>query len=61
VSFENRRDPLGHKSGRITTHYYAPELINLMEALEQVCGSHWCKSGAKVILRKKNPLRLVAK
>ncbi len=61
VSFEDRQDLLGHKSGRITTHYSAPELINLIQASERVCTSDWCKSGAGVILRKKNPLRLVAK
>ncbi len=27
VSFEDRQDLLGHRSGRITTHYSAPELI----------------------------------
>ncbi len=26
VSFEDRQDLLGHKSGRITTHYSAAEL-----------------------------------
>lgn len=28
VSFEARQDLLGHKSGRITTHYSAAELTN---------------------------------
>lgn len=37
VSFEDRQDLLGHKSGRITTHYSAPELINLIEASNRVC------------------------
>lgn len=32
VSFENRQDLLGHKSGRMTTHYPAAELHNLIEA-----------------------------
>ncbi|MEW6347680.1 MAG: site-specific integrase [Thermodesulfobacteriota bacterium] len=54
VSFEDRQDLLGHKSGRITTHYSAPELINLVQAAERVCGNHWCKSGAMVVLRRKN-------
>ncbi len=61
VSFEDRQDLLGHKSGRITTHYSAPELINLVQASERVCRTDWCKSGAVTILRRKNPLRLVAK
>jgi integrase len=30
VSFEDRQDLLGHKSGRITTHYSAAELHNLI-------------------------------
>ncbi len=37
VSFEDRQDLLGHKSGRITTHYSAAELINLYEAASKVC------------------------
>jgi integrase len=52
VPFEDRQDLLGHKSGRITTHYSAPELLNLIEASERVCGTHWHKSGTMVILRK---------
>jgi integrase len=54
VSFEDRQDLLGHKSSRITTHYSAPELVNLIEASERVCTANWCKSGAMVILRKTN-------
>ena len=37
VSFEDRQDLLGHKSGRITTHYSAAELGRLIEAAERVC------------------------
>jgi integrase len=37
VSLENRQDLLGHKSGRITTHYSAAELSNLIEAAEKAC------------------------
>jgi integrase len=37
VSFEDRQDLLGHKSGRITTHYSGPELSNLIAAAEKVC------------------------
>jgi integrase len=36
VSFEDRQDLLGHKSGRITTHYSAAELHNLIEAANKV-------------------------
>lgn len=37
VSFENRQDLLGHKSGRITTHYSAGEIGKLIEAAELGC------------------------
>ena len=38
VSFEDRQDLLGHKSGRITTHYSAAEIGNLVAAANKVCG-----------------------
>jgi integrase len=37
VSFEDRQDLLGHRSGRITTHYSQAELTSLIEASEKVC------------------------
>jgi len=37
VSFEDRQDLLGHRSGRMTTHYSAPELSRLIEAANKVC------------------------
>lgn len=37
VSFEDRQDLLGHRSGRITSHYSAAELSRLIEAAESVC------------------------
>ncbi len=37
VSFEDRQDLLGHRSGRITTHYSAAELSRLLEAANRVC------------------------
>jgi integrase len=37
VSFEDRQDLLGHRSGRITTHYSAAELAKLIEAANRVC------------------------
>jgi integrase len=61
VSLEDRQDLLGHKSGKITTHYSAPELINLIQASERACRTDWCKSGAVTILRRRNPLRLATK
>lgn len=39
VSFEDRQDLLGHKSGRITTHYSAAEIDNLIEAASFVTRS----------------------
>ena len=40
MSYEDRQDLLGHKSGRITTHYSAAELENLIEAANRVCGEN---------------------
>ena len=37
VNFEDRQDLLGHRSGRITTHYSQAELTNLIEAADNVC------------------------
>jgi integrase len=37
VSFEDRQDLLGHRSGRITTHYSAAELSRLFVAANSVC------------------------
>lgn len=37
VSYEDRQDLLGHKSGRITTHYSTAELHNLIKAANKVC------------------------
>ena len=44
VSFEDRQDLLGHKSARITTHYSAPELGDLIAASERVCDDKVSKS-----------------
>ncbi len=51
VSFEDRQNLLGHRSGRITTHYSAAELSKLIEAANSVCE----RSGNKpelVVLRR---------
>ncbi len=37
VSFEDRQDLLGHKSNRMTTHYSAAELTNLIKAANSIC------------------------
>lgn len=54
VSFEDRQDLLGHKSGRITTHYSQAELSNLIAAAEQACGAESHNSPATTWLRRKN-------
>lgn len=51
VSYEDRQDLLGHKSGRITTHYSSAEISSLIEAANKVCEKESRKSPALVILR----------
>ena len=53
VSFEDRQDLLGHRSGRITSHYSSAELGNLIEAANTVAGQGSRKSPALVVLKKK--------
>ena len=53
VSFEDRQDLLGHRSGRITTHYSAAELQNLIEATNRVCGENSRKSPALMLLKQR--------
>jgi integrase len=49
VSFEDRQDLLGHRSGRITTHYSAAELSRLIEAADSVCRSGPTHAGLVVL------------
>ena len=51
VSFEDRQNLLGHKSSRVTTHYSAPEIANLVAAANRVCGDHSRKTPALTVLR----------
>jgi len=51
VSFEDRQDLLGHKSGRITTHYSAAELRNLIDAASRICNDDSRKSPALVMMK----------
>ncbi len=51
VSFEDRQDRLGHRSGRITTHYSAAELSKLIDAANSVCESSG-KTPELVVLRR---------
>ncbi len=52
VSFEDRQDLLGHRSGRITTHYSAAELGSLISAANQVVEGGSRKTPALVVLKQ---------
>jgi integrase len=56
VPMETRKVLLGHKNGDITTHYSAPEICELIEAAEKVCGDGSRKTPELTLLnvRKKN-------
>ena len=58
VSFEDRQDLLGHRSGRITTHYSSAELQNLYDASNKVCEKQ--KSGVVLTLLRNPKLRMSA-
>lgn len=60
VSFEDRQHLLGHRSGRITTHYSAAELANLIEAANRVCESSARKMPTFVMLKQKAPAAIAA-
>ena len=49
VCLEDRQDLLGHKSGRMTTHYSAAEIGNLLAAVNRIAKSR--ESPAGTILR----------
>jgi integrase len=51
VSFEDRQDLLGHRSHRITTHYSAPELTQLIEMSNLVCDQNGEKPQLVVLRR----------
>ena len=54
VPFETRKVLLGHRNGDITTHYSAPELEELAEAANRVCGEKSGKTPALVVLEQKS-------
>ena len=60
VSFEDRQDLLGHRSGRITTHYSAAELQSLLDAANRVCDEGSRKTPALVVLKRKAPAAIAA-
>lgn len=53
VPLETRKVLFGHKSGDITTHYSGPELEEVLQASNRVCGGESRKSPALVVLRKR--------
>jgi integrase len=53
VSFEDRPDLLGHRSGRITTHNSAAELTRLLDAANSVCDRNDARPEL-VVLRRLN-------
>lgn len=53
VSFEDRQDLLGHKSSRVTTHYSAAELGDLLAAANRVCDSSSRKTPALTIIKRR--------
>jgi len=53
ITFEDRQGLLGHKSGRIATHYSIAEIANLISAANAVCEEQSRKSHALVIPKKK--------
>jgi integrase len=55
VPFEDRQNLLGHRSGRITTHYSAAEFQSLLQAANRVCGEGSRKGPALVVLKRKAP------
>jgi integrase len=54
VCFEDRQDLLGHRSGRITTHYSQAELTSLLGAAEKVCDEESRKTPATTWLRRRS-------
>ena len=59
VSFEDRQDLLGHKSGRITTHYSAAEIENLIKAANTVCKTTLGSSSPTLTLLRRSGTNFV--
>ncbi|MFT5350922.1 MAG: integrase [Gammaproteobacteria bacterium] len=51
VRFEDREDLLGHRSQRITTHYSAPDLVQLVKCADMVCDRKGEKSELVMLKR----------
>jgi hypothetical protein len=43
---------LGHKSGDITTHYSGPEIGELLDAANRICGNKAGKTPALTMLKR---------
>ena len=52
VSYEDRQDLLGHRSGRITTHYSMAELDGLLESANRICAPSLRKSPTLFVLKR---------
>jgi len=52
VSLETRRVLLGHTNGDITSHYSAPEIQELIEAVERVCAESVHKTPTLALLKR---------
>ncbi|MEM6574577.1 MAG: tyrosine-type recombinase/integrase, partial [Pseudomonadota bacterium] len=52
VSQETRKALLGHKNGDVTTHYSAPEIQELMDAVEKIASRRTETPTLTVIKRK---------
>lgn len=53
ISLETRKVLLGHRNGDITSHYSAPELEELINAVGKVCSEKSGKIPALIMLRQK--------
>lgn len=53
VSNETRKVLLGHKNGDITTHYSAPEIQELIDAVNRVCFDKSRKTPELTVLKRK--------
>jgi len=52
LSYEDRQDLLGHRSGRITTHYSGAEVASLMEPASKVRGENFRKIPTLLLLKQ---------
>ncbi len=53
IPLETRKVLLGHRNGDITSHYSAPEIEELLEAVNKVCGGNSRKTPPLTLLNRK--------